>query len=365
MLTVLIFSGCGPKNGYLPNPVSRTMIIYLEMDHNLSWAGTDNINDIISSISRQNLNGGRIVAYIKTNDESCIAELTYDKNNKGYKKVIREVPRETNMSDWKVLRDFIVEAKRIAPANEYGLILSSHALGWLPATRPVGKMYSFGYDNGGYQMDVTDLAEALKGTMFDYIIFDACFMGLIEVLYELKDVAKYVVAAPTEMIAQGMPYDVVTPMLFLKRPDLVELCRQYMKRYPDHGVIALYSLEEIQPVAQEVRLIVSLLGADNIKRKEYSALSSSVQCYDRQLQDIPKRVFFDMVDLCNYMGANTDLLKKRLEAMVLYKNYTGYWVPIDGNKFSGVGMSVPLNAYLTSWQDYYLQMKWGEFTYNQ
>ena len=44
-------------------------------------------------------------------------------------------------------------------------------------------------------------------------MFDACFMQSIEVAYELRDYADYVIASPTETPGPGAPYDAIMPYL--------------------------------------------------------------------------------------------------------------------------------------------------------
>ena len=63
----------------------------------------------------------------------------------------------------------------------------------------------------------------------DFIIFDACFMGSVEVAYELRDVCDKIVASPTEVIAEGMDY--ITMASYLMKSsgsDLEGFCRNYL-----------------------------------------------------------------------------------------------------------------------------------------
>ena len=65
-------------------------------------------------------------------------------------------------------------------------------------------------------MDLPDLAEVLSPYRFDYILFDACFMGSVEVLYELRHSARYFIASPAEILADGFPYHLILPYLIGK-----------------------------------------------------------------------------------------------------------------------------------------------------
>jgi len=95
---------------------------------------------------------------------------------------------EFNSADAVQMGHVLSELIELYPAQEYGLILWSHGTAWLPA----GSMLrSFG-DDRGRQMNIRDLAENLP-LKFDFILFDACLMGSVEVAYELKGIKKLVV----------------------------------------------------------------------------------------------------------------------------------------------------------------------------
>ncbi|MBQ4306232.1 MAG: hypothetical protein II764_04340, partial [Bacteroidales bacterium] len=90
-------------------------------------------------------------------------------------------------------------------ASSYGMVFSSHATGWLPKgyyTRALGtrshlhrmppqgglmtKTIGEEHTSPSYEIDVSAFASAFPDGMdFDYILFDACLMGCVEVAYEL------------------------------------------------------------------------------------------------------------------------------------------------------------------------------------
>jgi hypothetical protein len=41
---------------------------------------------------------------------------------------------------------------------------------------------------------------------FNFILFDACLMGGVEIVSELKEVSEYIVASPAEVPEKGFPY---------------------------------------------------------------------------------------------------------------------------------------------------------------
>lgn len=121
----------------------------------------------------------------------------------------------------RVISDF----KRLSPARNYGIVFWSHGTGWISESGSIdesssseNKMMtplSFGSDGyAGKHMKITSLAKALSGHSFEFIYFDCCHMGSVEVAYELRHATDNLVASTTELGVEGMPYDLnVTPLL--------------------------------------------------------------------------------------------------------------------------------------------------------
>lgn len=115
-------------------------------------------------------------------------------------------------TDAAVMQQAIDDAKRIAPAENYGIVLWSHASGWLEdgaetvAEKSGVKPMSYG-QHGGRKMNTTTLRRVLEDEGLEYIYFDCCLMGSVEVMYELRHCADYIVSSPSELPRDGMPYD--------------------------------------------------------------------------------------------------------------------------------------------------------------
>jgi hypothetical protein len=93
-----------------------------------------------------------------------------------------------DMSDKRTLNDFIKAGRAKYPAENYMLMLKDHGGGWKGAM--------IDDQNGGHHMmTMPEMKEALDTFKFDIIAFDACLMSMLEVAYELKDNADYMVAS--------------------------------------------------------------------------------------------------------------------------------------------------------------------------
>ena len=167
-------------------------------------------------------------------------------------------PAGTCLTDKGTMRELLEIIRDGFKSDHYGLIFESHATGWLPegyynsglvrslkffasgkdgAKEPQGyvsindvssvPVRSFGdhyYYEGtvrrSRQMEITDMAEAVPMHL-DYIVFDACLMGGIEVAYQFKDIADYIAFSPAEVLGAGMNYSKVAGRLLKPaKPDI-------------------------------------------------------------------------------------------------------------------------------------------------
>ena len=96
------------------------------------------------------------------------------------------------------LTDFINWSKEQCPADEYILLLWNHGGAWLPADdAPTNRavIYDDVLNDEGLTLD--DLVKGIKdsGTKMKMIYYDACLMGMVEVLAGLTECADYALAA--------------------------------------------------------------------------------------------------------------------------------------------------------------------------
>jgi len=163
------------------DPISRTIIVYMAGDNDLSDDALKNLEEMEQGYTGCEVN--LLVFADLRNTNPILLKI-----NEITREVIQVYP-ELNSADPFVLRDILSEVIEMYPADELGLILWSHGTSWLPAG---SLLRSFGDDNGK-QMDISDLSENLP-VRFDFILFDACLMGSVEVAYELKDKTDYIIA---------------------------------------------------------------------------------------------------------------------------------------------------------------------------
>ena len=163
-LLLLIFSTCRkeePDDEMPPTTVvSRTIIVYMAADNDLSDDAQENLKQMKQGYSET---GARLVVFVdRAGEEPSLLEVHPDKVL-----IVKSYP-ELNSATPAVLKKIIQEAVDLYPAREYGLILWSHGSSWLPAN---SGLRSFGNDSGT-RMNIPDLAGSLP-VKFRFILFDA------------------------------------------------------------------------------------------------------------------------------------------------------------------------------------------------
>jgi hypothetical protein len=193
------------------------------------------------------------------------------------------------------------------PADEYGLVMWSHADGWIPAQNPSVNSsddsvlkskqapfapYSWGIDVGaggsmstdkgadgklGEQMNIENMAQAIEqsGVHLKYIFFDACMMQTLEVGYALRHATDYVVASPIAITAYGANYTHqlefglfstdVTDIIKTYRADIVDPYQASL--YSDSGIVfAVVKTSALDQLAQATNMALQLsdINAENI-----------------------------------------------------------------------------------------------------
>ncbi len=108
---------------------------------------------------------------------------------------------------------------RLAPADDYGMVLWSHGTGWIHDGMESTPLHqrSFGLEHG-YTMNTSTLAEVISAAKvdFSFLYFDCCHMMSIETLYELRNAVPLIAGSATELPSPGMPYDLNVRYFFAK-----------------------------------------------------------------------------------------------------------------------------------------------------
>ena len=381
-----------PHNPKLPQGTAdHTVIMYLAGNNNLESYLEDNIRDVIASVDESTPgDNGRIVIYFRprtTTGDPMLLQVYYDKELAAAQcDTVRFYPATMSSSDPAMLSQVVADATAIAPAKEYSMIFGSHATAWFTTecmsrgslVKPLsfedfsskdGSFWqqrgdeitrTFGVDGkieyAGSQIDdpgmnISDMAAALWGRKFRALIFDACFMASVEAVYDLRNVANYVIASPAEIMGRGMPYDMVLKYLFASgsvESNLMKYCSEYMHYYLEltpgrkSGTISLIDCSRIEALAPAVAR-VEQGGLNNIN-------AADVQAFEL----LDEHQFYDLEHFYDLAAKDREAFEEMKEVLaecVRYKGNTptvysafGYGI-FDVERNCGLTMNIPSTTY--------------------
>ncbi len=380
---VLLFYECGVNNltSYLKNNMDGT-----EKGLPAGYVPRES-GDVVLIYSRYSKG-----AFDYTPVESHLRRIYKKPNGKIVSDTLKTFGTETIAASSSTMRQVLTYVKDEFPAKGYGLVFSSHGSGWLPAgyyyspsrfendhkgevgtsrqgiaaqsvghprlpvpegdlpdtdpfygmTRSIGQDYIKG-SYYGHEMSVSEFADAIPYHL-DYLLFDMCFSGGVEVAYGLKDKADYLGLSPAEVLGDGMfNYTKITSFLLNREtPDLEGLFKDSFEMYDKQS--GAYRSSTVN--------LVRTSGLDNLASvcarmiNEYSdvladAPVDDIQGYYRQ----GRHYFYDLVDIfekCGASKADLEDLDKAVDGCVIYKNSTGQFLEdYDIKAYSGFSMYLP------------------------
>lgn len=211
-------------------PRYEITLVYMVADNDLAPYALKDLNEIERGFVPNRRD--KLLLYIDSNTSTALPshpvllEIVHDTTEIIASKIIASYP-EQNSANKTVMSNVLKDALSYYKGdNRYkGLVLWSHGNAWLPEGYHIETenksgvvVKSFGKDMSPREgaMELPDLAKVLNPYRFDYILFDACFMGSVEVLYELRHSARYFIASPAEILADGFPYHLLLPYLIGK-----------------------------------------------------------------------------------------------------------------------------------------------------
>ncbi len=294
-------------------------------------------------------------------------------------------------TDPAVMREVLEKVQALYPDSHYGLVVSSHATGWLPAGKYSSgnvvqftsrkhtnalplyryndnpdepRVKTFGaevkiIDEKKYsqEMSIQSMAAAIPMHL-DYLLFDACLMGGIEVAYEFKDIADKVAFSPTEVLADGFDYSDISTLLG-DTPNIEGFCKLYFDHYDKLGSHATISVTESAALPALSQICKTLFDK---YRSGIAALNtySGVQPYFRS----GHHWFYDLQDVIAKAGASSEdmtLLQNALDACISYKAATPQFLGIQINTYSGLSMYLP-GAGDSGLDTFYKTLAWNKAT---
>lgn len=351
------------------NQVKRTLIIYINADNNLydqvnngeHYGALMDINEMENAWNDSF--EGTLLVYLNTGkrDLPKIYRIKHDDDpNKINSPVVYTYPDKVDGSSHTVLSRVIKDSREIAPAENFAMILWSHGTGWVPksidtplksAAAPDNQTsasqnegissYSFGSSDSysHNQMDIDSLASALPTDLvFDYIAFDACYMGGIEVAYQLRKSCRYFIGSAVETPIDGFEYDLAIEEMI--SADLGNLIRKHYEYYASLSdwwqtcAISVVDCQQLETLAAATKKLItnSPKSLSDIRFNSIQDLGSSYRFrstyYD--FGDFINKTWADAPDLAAFNIALTNAvphkyhLPNNLGSSYTIQTYSGF-----------------------------------------
>ena len=369
----------------------RTVLAYIAAENSLSYGAfhQQDIDEMLQAAGDIPTNS-RLLIYLDDTSNPRILSIEQQSGRRPTSRVVYEYSEEQNSGDVETLRTVMEWVYDNYPSSTYGLIFWSHGDAWLPAKAIPQRSICIdnernNYSNSGSKMDIADVADVLAGfPCFEFIMFDACFMQAVEVAYELRNVARYVIASPAEIPNPGAPYERMVKPFFSVPFDGAEVVEQYYRMYND-SVMPVYdygsdrygvSLSVIDcghldalanATAGMVTKYVSRDEATDLKGvQRYYPLSSKSRPEFYDMNGYMQRLITDEADYVRW--------KSVFDLAVPYARSTAWWYSndaytqhVDLDNYGGVSCYVPQDRSIydglnekfraTSW---YMDAGWHE-----
>lgn len=154
--------------------------------------------------------------------------------------LVEDLGAGVDMGSPDTLREFIRWARANYPADRYALVIWNHGSGWRSRALR-GRGVSFDDELGTY-IRIWDLSSAIRPTSndpkMDVLLFDASLMQMLEVAYECRDVARYIVGSEESPPGEGYPYhEILQPIVTDTEISPEQWARQIPERF-----VAWYAL---------------------------------------------------------------------------------------------------------------------------
>ncbi len=251
---------------------------------------------------------------------------------------------ELNMGQPDILSTFVIWAVANYPAQHYMLDLWGHGIGWEGVC----------LDKGDY-LDAVEVKTALddisnSGIDIDIFSMDACQMGMLEMLYQVRDTVDFSIASEKDIPLAGWPYNKVL-QLIKDEPGIspVDFGQKFVDEYvlwsvAYSGYSATLSLidnsmladvaEALDDYANELALDVGYFHPDFKWARTITEEYDGANQYD--IVHLAKNVA--LVTKMNYLAGLGYALQEAINSAVVYEKH---WTRIDDEPAdNATGMSI-------------------------
>lgn len=354
LFSIIVLASCGgnddpvePVDPFVPTKTKNTVFVFMPYTgYNSIYSFLNkNLDDMEQAIVKEKgLGNSQILVFISESIKtSHLVKIGY---NKG--KCRRDTLNTYTSYDYTTpdgIASLLTSVKQWAPADNYSMIIGCHGEGWMPKEQTKQRRY---FGGSAIPIDISDFNEGIKnaGMKMNYILFDDCYMSGIEVAYQLREAANYLIASTSEMMGYGMPYHKILKYLLADNPDYEAVCSDFTSFYKTfsmpYGTIAVTDLGYTEEMASFMKSINSTHTFD---------LDKIDDVQDLDVEHFTPTVYFDLGSflrvLCGDDAATYTKAANLLKKLVPYKGTTGMIYSNAGRKslklkeYSGLTVSDP------------------------
>ena len=368
-------------------PLDRTLIVYSAGFNSLSGYLRDDINELAGGTYIPGKGDKNALFVVNKSVKSSYKEQTspyiirlYTLKGAVVRDTVHTFPTGTVMADASTLQKALDFINSNYPSSSCGMVVTSHATGWLPqdyysnsgkydtsADPYAASPQSITQENGdgvSYEIELEDFAAAIPVKM-DYILFDACLTGGVEVAYTLRDKAGRIGFSQAEVLSEGFNYSTMASHLLAGGADARAVCEDYFNQYDNltgierSATISLVDCSKLDGLAKVCKELF-----EKYRDGLASVNPESVQGYFRS----GKHWFYDLEDIVAKAGATDEDLGRlgsAIEGCIIYKAATpSFMKPGNGfdiNTFCGLSMYLPADG-SADLDNYYRTLSWNRAT---
>lgn len=380
ILTMLAITACQTDDNInaidYEQPADHTLLMYLVGDYSNMSNPLENNAVSAQKAIRDSISAGKINLVIfkdnqKSGDNLPVLYWVHGNMKHGLDTVmIKQWNTEVDASDPTIIAEVVNTAFRKFDSKLKGIAFGSHSSGWVPrmnnnasARSPRRDSYGLDVDNPDNKYRTCELAELSEALLscpkLDYLIFDCCHMGNAEVAYQMRNVTRYMTAAPTEVMGSGMPYaNALTALAKCKdASDLPQALDYSIHCYFDNNkrtngaTVALYDLQNMEQLANQYR---SMILANNDRLKEIAnSDKNTLYQWQKDFQHFGRNsngvhyyfYFYDLLDMADWLStaqpSGLKLVKEALEQVVLKEYHANRFLDIDIERCCGMAVTIP------------------------
>ena len=349
--------------------------VYMAGDNTLYDELTDDLNEMKMVGSNDNLEIVALTDKINDNDSHLYHVLKHNLVEKNLSEVNSTWQNELDMGNGDTLRDFLIWASDAFPAKRKILIIWNHGSGWEKVAEDGNSFLTVPEINNSLK----EYRETTNESPFTLIGFDACLMGMFEIMYELKDHAEMIHGSEAYEPLEGWTYNNLLYKLNkdLNNQDLAyNVVNDYIESYRNGSVYTSYSVtasvvssnnlgdlwNELDNFSSEINSVLPIF------REEISSARSDTQRFDqnpdyRDLYDLTVKIERDIPVISVKESARN--LREAINKSVMFEDH---WIKpekLNVDRANGMTIYFPTEGVKYGYNELEIkENKWFDFITN-